>query len=157
MLEEYNDGHGTTLDYLQSIWVAYKPRLCAPYPHNALLASRVATPKRYILYAGKAPDVKAAKEIDLSKESHTEAVEAEKTVTVKNSIVFECELCSYRNDSEKGLKQHKRMKHRISQTDGADDHELEEPEIPVRSAEEMKKASDFIRKYVMTSTMRKHD
>ena len=91
------------------------------------------------LYAGKAPDVKAAKEIDLSKESHTEEVEAEKTVTVKNSIVFECELCSYRNNSEKGLKQHKRMKHRISQTDGADDHELEESEIPVRSAEEMKK------------------
>ena len=84
------------------------------------------------LYAGKAPDVKAAKEIDLSKESHTEEVEAEKTVTVKNSIVFECELCSYRNNSEKGLKQHKRMKHRISQTDGADDCELEESEIPVR-------------------------
>ena len=28
------------------------------------------------LYAGKAPDVKAANEIDLSKESHTEQVEA---------------------------------------------------------------------------------
>ena len=49
------------------------------------------------------------------------------------------------------------MKHRISQTDGADDHELEESENPVRSAEEMINASDFIRKYVMTSTMRKHD
>ena len=49
------------------------------------------------------------------------------------------------------------MKHRISQTDGADDHELEESEIPVRSAEAMKKASYFIREYVMTSTMRKHD
>ena len=90
-------------------------------------------------YAGKAPDVKAAKEIDLSKESHTEEVEAEKTVTLKNSIIFECELCSYRNNSENGQKQHKRTKHRISQTDGADDHGLEESEIPVRSAEEMKK------------------
>ena len=83
--------------------------------------------------------MKAAKEIDLSKESHTEEVEAEKTVTLKNSIIFECELCSYRNNSENGQKQHKRTKHRISQTDGADDHELEESEIPVRSAEEMKK------------------
>ena len=27
------------------------------------------------------------------------------------------------------------MKHRISQTDGADDHEVNEPEIPVKSAE----------------------
>ena len=31
------------------------------------------------------------------------------------------------------------MKHRISQTDGADDNELDEPEIPVKSAKEMKK------------------
>ena len=101
--------------------------------------------------------MKAAEEVDLSIESHTEEVETENTVLVKNSIAFECDECSYRNNSEKGLHKHKRMKHRISQTDGADDHELEESEIPVRSAEEMKKASDFIRKYVMTSTMMKHD
>ena len=72
------------------------------------------------LYAEKASDVKAAEEVDLSIESHTEEVETENTVLVKNSIAFECEECSYRNNSEKGLHQHKRMKHRISQTDGAD-------------------------------------
>ena len=71
------------------------------------------------LYAEKASDVKAAEEVDLSIESHTEEVETENTVLVKNSIAFECDECSYRNNSEKGLHKHKRMKHRISQTDGA--------------------------------------
>ena len=60
-------------------------------------------------------------------------------MTLKNSIIFECELCSYRNNSENGQKQHKRKKHRISQTDGADDHEVNELEIPVKLAEERKK------------------
>ena len=83
--------------------------------------------------------MKAAEEVDLSIESHTEEVETKNTVLAKNSIVFECEECSYRNDSEKGLKQHKRMKHRISQTDCADDHELNEPKIPVKFPEERKK------------------
>ena len=82
--------------------------------------------------------MKAAEEIDLSIESHTEEVETENTVLVKNSIAFECDECSYRNNSEKGLHKHKRMKHRISQTDGADDHEVNEPEIPVKSAGERK-------------------
>ena len=63
--------------------------------------------------------MKAAEEVDLSIESHTEEVETENTVLVKNSIAFECDECSYRNNSEKGLHKHKRMKHRISQIDGA--------------------------------------
>ena len=42
------------------------------------------------LYAEKASDVKAAEEVDLSIESHTEEVRTESTVLVKNSIAFEC-------------------------------------------------------------------
>ena len=37
------------------------------------------------------------------------------------SLGFKCDQCEYVNVSEKGLKQHTRMKHRISQMDGLDD------------------------------------
>jgi hypothetical protein len=36
----------------------------------------------------------------------------------------------YVNNSEKGLKQHKNMKHKIPQTDGADDKDMEEAKGP---------------------------
>ena len=36
-------------------------------------------------------------------------------------IGFECEQCGYTSISDKELKQHIRMKHRISQIDGVDD------------------------------------
>ena len=36
---------------------------------------------------------------------------------------FKCDQCDYSNISEKGLRQHKRMKHRISQLDGMNDEE----------------------------------
>ena len=70
---------------------------------------------------------------------HAEEVQTEKTVTVSSNVRFECDECIYTNDSEKGLKQHKRMKHRISQIDGADDQEISEHEITVNSAEEIRK------------------
>ena len=46
-----------------------------------------------------------------------------------------CEQCDYNNTTEKGLAQHTRMKHRISQVNGnidldADDKDLEEAEVP---------------------------
>ena len=34
------------------------------------------------------------------------------------TLTFKCDQCEYSNDSENGLKQHTRTKHRISQLDG---------------------------------------
>ena len=34
------------------------------------------------------------------------------------SLTFKCDQCAYTNPTEKGLRQHTRMKHRISQLDG---------------------------------------
>ena len=36
-------------------------------------------------------------------------------------LLFKCDQCDYTNETEKGLSQHKRMKHRIFQTNGMDD------------------------------------
>ena len=44
------------------------------------------------------------------------------------SLNFKCEQCDYTNTTEKGLAQHTRMKHRISQVDGNIDSDCEEPE-----------------------------
>ena len=55
----------------------------------------------------------------------------EKGVTVKTThLQYKCDECSYLNISEKGLKQHKKMKHKIPQTDGANDNDLKEDEVP---------------------------
>ena len=43
------------------------------------------------------------------------------------SLNFKCEQCDYTNTTEKGLAQHTRMKHRISQVDGNIDSDCEEP------------------------------
>ena len=52
--------------------------------------------------------------------TETVAIEAaEKTVLL--GIQFKCDQCGYENASDKGLRQHIRMKHRISQLDGQDD------------------------------------
>ena len=97
-----------------------------------------ATEKGNNVGAEKDPSGKATKKGNVEK-CHAEVVQTEKTVTVNSIIRFECDECRYTNDSEKGLKQHKRMKHRISQIDGADDHEISEPDIPVNSAEGIRK------------------
>ena len=41
-------------------------------------------------------------------------------------LLFKCDQCEYTNAMEKGLRQHKRMKHRISKIDGMDDFNEEE-------------------------------
>ena len=45
----------------------------------------------------------------------------EQTVEETIYLSLECDQCEYTNATEKGLSQHKRMKHRISQVDGMDD------------------------------------
>ena len=76
------------------------------------------------------PVMKAAEQVALrkpaSERSKAEQEKTEETVNAKtNSARFECDECNYTNQSEKGLKQHKKMKHRIAQSDGADDNDLE--------------------------------
>ena len=56
--------------------------------------------------------------------SHTVKA-AEKTVL---TLSFKCDQSSFEGASEKGLKQHTRLKHRISQLDGHNDTEVEESE-----------------------------
>jgi hypothetical protein len=41
--------------------------------------------------------------------------------STSSSLCFKCDQCDYTNCTDKGLNQHVRMKHRISQLDGADD------------------------------------
>ena len=48
-----------------------------------------------------------------------------------SSPVFKCDQCSYTNSTERGLGQHVRMRHRISQVDGnidSDEEQLDEPD-----------------------------
>ena len=45
----------------------------------------------------------------------------EQTIEETIDLSFKCDQCEYTNATEKGLSQHKRMKHRISQVDGMDD------------------------------------
>ena len=49
------------------------------------------------------------------------------------STVNKCDQCDYSNDTEKGLNQHIRMKHKISQIDGLEDSDLETPKKPDES------------------------
>ena len=59
----------------------------------------------------------------LSEKSSAEEVETKKDVTVKNaSFRFKCDECSYKNISEKGLRQHRKKKHKSIQADGANEH-----------------------------------
>ena len=59
-------------------------------------------------------------------------------VNLVSSIDFKCDQCDYCNISEKGLAQHKRMKHRISQVDGSidfDEETKDEVTFPVQEEE----------------------
>ena len=47
----------------------------------------------------------------------------------ETSLQLKCDQCNYTNATEKGLRQHWRMRHRISQVDGSDEVE-EESEAP---------------------------
>ena len=66
--------------------------------------------------------------------SHENEAEVEKTAEPL-SLLFKCDQCEYTNATEKGLSQHKRMKHRISQIDGTDDFTEEEVVIEVQTEE----------------------
>ena len=44
--------------------------------------------------------------------------------TALSGIQFKCDQCDYESASDKGVRQHTRMKHRISQLDGQDDCEV---------------------------------
>ena len=59
------------------------------------------------------------------------------TVEAEEILRFKCDLCNYGSISEKGLRQHIRMKHQISQVDGADDtkDESREETIPLTASE----------------------
>ena len=47
----------------------------------------------------------------------------------ESSLYFNCDQCDFKSASEKGLRHHIRMKHRISQLDGVDDTELNRIEV----------------------------
>ena len=72
--------------------------------------------------------------VDKSTENMSHENEAEKIIIEAEvektaeplSHLFKCDQCEYTNATEKGLSQHKRMKHRISQIDGTDDFTEEE-------------------------------
>ena len=49
-------------------------------------------------------------------------------LTQDSCLNFKCDQCDYTNATERGLSQHQRMKHRISQLDGNLDSEGEDPE-----------------------------
>ena len=59
------------------------------------------------------------------------------TVEAEEILRFKCDLCNYGSISEKGLRQHMRMKHQISQVDGAGDtkDESREETIPLTASE----------------------
>ena len=60
------------------------------------------------------------------KTAHVPSIEGD--LDSESVSCFQCDQCSYTNSSEKGLGQHKRMRHRISQVDGFDDSHEEIPE-----------------------------
>ena len=49
-----------------------------------------------------------------------------------NDLIFKCNQCAFTNSTEKGLGQHTRMKHRISQLDGNFDFVEDESESKVK-------------------------
>ena len=59
-------------------------------------------------------------------EAHENSNMAEKPIY--STLPFKCDQCEFVGASEKGVKQHTRLKHRISQLDGQDDHEESESE-----------------------------
>ena len=66
-----------------------------------------------------------------------EQTDSEKTSeSVPICLEFSCELCYYKNSTEKGLRQHTRMSHRISQVDGIADLSLDKPSIKQIEAKE---------------------
>ena len=68
--------------------------------------------------SAKNPDLEIAEEVATVnlefEKSSAQEVETEKVLNVKNaSLIYKCDECSYTNYSEKGLRQHKKKKHKI--------------------------------------------
>ena len=70
-----------------------------------------------------AEDANNSDKEDTTKCTETAAREAAGK-TALSGIQFKCDQCDYESASDKGVKQHTRMKHRISQLDGQDDCEV---------------------------------
>ena len=63
------------------------------------------------------------KKENASKSTDTVVTEADGK-TALSGVQFKCDQCDYESASDKGVRQHTRMKHRISQLDGQDDCEV---------------------------------
>ena len=50
-----------------------------------------------------------------------------------NDLIFKCNQCAFTNSTEKGLWQQTRIKHRISQLDGAEDIFMDESEYTIKA------------------------
>ena len=77
--------------------------------------------------AAKPADLEIVEEVPavnlLSEKSSAEEVKTKKDITVTNaSFIFKCDECSYGYISEKGLRQHRKKKHKSLKADGADEH-----------------------------------
>ena len=68
----------------------------------------------------RAEDPNYSEKEDSTKHTETFATEAAGK-TALTGIQFKCDQCTYESAPDKGVKQHVRMKHRISQLDGQDD------------------------------------
>ena len=90
---------------------------------EALAKADKAAPKTQILNESE-KDLSVNELNDTEKDITIEA-EAENSAEA-SSLSFKCDQCDYKNATEKGLSQHRRMKHRISQIDGMDDYSYDE-------------------------------
>ena len=88
--------------------------------------------------------------VKITEKVAAEEEESEEYVTVK-SIDFVCDQCEYANISEKGLAQHKRMKHRISQVDGLIDSD---EDLTDETSEKLTTSNDDF--YTLEVTCAKH-
>ena len=80
------------------------------------------------LATGPAPTVSSPSLVTASVNNISSSVTSEVFSSVKK-----CDQCDYSNDTEKGLNQHIRMKHKIAQIDGLEDSDLETPKKPDES------------------------
>ena len=60
-------------------------------------------------------------------------VNTDETTDSTSTLQIKCDQCDFQSVSEKGLKQHTRIKHRISQLDGAEDIFMDESEYTIKA------------------------
>ena len=85
--------------------------------------------------------VSKSKEVEIILEGEVDMPGANQVVSsTETSPQFKCEQFNYTNITVKGLAQHARMKHRISQVDGnidSDSEELKESDTPTKELDEI--------------------